>query len=223
MGERHLRVVGPDDLPTFLSAGTHVMAVEVPERRPGPKPTKRVPKPFTPEEWVALMRVARPDVAAALVFLRETGMRSAEALSITAQEARGWPSPRRWRRFAGVVVKITGKGSKERLVLLSREAVVAANVLLAHPRPGYDSLIPWSLRGLRYVVAEAGKAAGVHAHPHRARHTYATEIAEADVPLEVLADMLGHASVNTSRLYYRSSVTRRLRAMKARRRYLRHR
>lgn len=185
---------------------------------------RRLPRPFTPAELTALERAARPEVAATMCFLRETGLRSAEACSLSSEDARSWARPPWWCRRAGcarhsVSVRIIGKGDKERAVLLTPVALRASRVMAAHASNGH--LIGWSDRGLRYVLAEAGKTAGVHCHPHRYRHTWITELVESGAPIEVVADMAGHASIDTTRIYYASSTTRQLSAQHRRGRYLR--
>lgn len=202
----------------------HFDALTIRPESKGPRPAKRLPKPYTPAEWTALMVATRnrPDVRAALVFLRETGMRSAEALSISRDVALSWPTPRRffWR---APVVRIIGKGNKERPVLLNREAVAAAYVLAHSGRTPRDGLFPWTDRGLRYVIAEAGKKVGVHAHPHRCRHSHLSEMVEAGNTIDVVADIAGHSKVDVTRRYYFASEEARRRADGRRRRYLRRR
>ncbi len=179
--------------------------------------TRRLPRPFTRDELRALYRTARPDVVATMRFLHETGLRSAEALSITTAEARTWARPGRLRQRSQAI-RIVGKGDKERVVLLTNTALRAARTLL---RGGYSNghLIPWSGRGLRYVVSQAGQRAGVaHAHPHRFRHTFCSEHAEAGTDIAIVADLAGHSSVNTTRLYYESSINLRRQAERRRRR-----
>lgn len=178
---------------------------------------RRLPLAFSPLELDALWATPRRDVVAAMRFLHATGMRSAEALSITTDEARSWPRPGRFRQRS-VVVRIVGKGSKERVVLITNEGLRAARDLLPYSN---GHLFPWTARGLRWLVAQAGDSAGVHAHPHRFRHTAITELVEAGNPIEVVADMAGHSSVNTTRIYYESSVSRRVEAERRRRRWRR--
>jgi integrase len=89
-------------------------------------------------------------------------------------------------------------------------------VLLGYGTNGH--LVPWSERGLRYVLEEVGKKAGVHCHAHRFRHTAISAWVEAGTPIEVVADMAGHEDVNTTRLYFASSIRLRREALRRRRR-----
>ena len=187
--------------------------------------TVRLPKPFTTDELKALDRASasRPEIWATCTFLRETGLRSAEACAITSEEARHWPQPPRWCRRPGcrrhrAMLRVIGKGDKERAVLLTPTALRAAHVMLATTKNGH--LVPWSDRGLRYVLAELGDRAGVHCHPHRFRHTLATELVEAGVPIEIVADILGHSSSEVTKLYWQASQRSKVAALKRRRRSL---
>ena len=189
--------------------------------------TLRAPKPFADFELAALYRAAdeagRPDVHALMRLLHCTGLRSAEALQIPTELVRTWRPHSHLRRFTPPTFRVIGKGDKERVVLFSAEAVRAARDLLpySHLSVSTTRLIPWSDRGMRYVIAEVGERAGVHAHPHRFRHTFASEHVEAGTDLHVLADMMGHSSLDITRLYYASSQRSRIAAERGRRRYVR--
>jgi integrase len=183
----------------------------------------RLPRPFSPEELRRLYvaNASRPDVLAACSFLRATGLRSAEALSITADEASSWLPPRRFRRFTPPMTRIVGKGDKERVCVLSRSAVAAAHELLAFaPSAGRAGLMmPWCARSLRYVLAAAGDRAGVaNVHPHRFRRQFAFDLIEAGVAIELVADMMGHRSTDTTRIYYTASISRQREALRIRER-----
>ena len=158
---------------------------------------------------------------AAVAFLHDTGLRIAEACSITTEEARSWPSPPWWcrrrvcRRHAAVT-RVIGKGDRERVVILTRRAVDSAQVLLTYTDNG--RLFKWTDRGVRWVFEQVGKKAGVHLHPHRLRHTLATELVEGGVPIEVVADILGHSSSEITKLYWQASQRSKVAALSRRRR-----
>jgi integrase len=195
--------------------------------------TRRLPKPFDDGELEALRRASadRPDVWALCVFLRETGLRSAEACAISSEQVRRWPVPGRIRnRRPRVKLRVIGKGKggmanegggKERVVMLTPDALRAAHTLLGYSTNGH--LVPWTDRGMRYLMAELGKKAGVHAHPHRFRHQFVTELVESGVPIEVVADMAGHSRTDITRLYWQASERAKLEALERRRRFLRRR
>jgi integrase/recombinase XerD len=186
--------------------------------------TTRLPKPYEPAELDALRRAAhdRPDVGAAMVFLHETGLRIAEACAITSTEAGAWPRPPWWCRRPTCrthrrTVRIIGKGDRERVVVLTPAALRSAATLLTFSTNGH--LFPWTDRGVRYLFERVGAAAGVHCHPHRFRHTHATELVEAGVAIEVVADMLGHSTTEITRLYWMASERAKVAALSRRRRW----
>ncbi len=181
--------------------------------------TTRLPKPYAPGELAALYSAARPDVAAAMRFLCETGLRISEACAITSDEARGWRMPPWWcrrracSRHTGSVTVI-GKGDKARRVPLTPEALRAARVMLSVTENRH--LFGWTDRGCRWLFAEVGARIGVHCHPHRFRHQFAFDLVESGVTIEVVADLMGHSTVDISRLYYQASDRRLREAMRAR-------
>lgn len=81
------------------------------------------------------------------------------------------------------------------------------------------------VRAIRYVVAELGLAARlVHdsghpdagksrVHPHTLRHTFGTQLLRNGVDIVIVADLMGHATLDTTRSYTRSSETDRARAI----------
>lgn len=185
--------------------------------------SRRLPRPFAPAELAALRSAASPEMRAVVDFLHETGLRSAEARSITSAEVAAWRSPPWWCRRAScprhsAVTRIVGKGDKERVVVLTPAAVRAARELLPISN---GHLIRLSERGLRWKFEELSVASGVHVHAHRFRHTFLSELVESGVPIEVAADMAGHANVQTTRLYYEASERARREALAKRGRWLR--
>lgn len=185
---------------------------------------RRLPNPFTPAELRRLRETTtRPEVRAVMTFLRETGLRSAEACSITTPVARSWRQPPRWCRRRTCTrhtqpLRVIGKGDKERAILLTPAALRAAHILVGYSRNGH--MVPWSDRGLRNVLQKAGEQAGVHCHAHRFRHTHVTELVEAGVPIEVVAEMVGHSRLDFTRLYWGASEQLRAGALARRGRHV---
>jgi integrase/recombinase XerD len=111
------------------------------------------------------------------------------------------------------MTKVLGKGQKERLVPLTPNALRAAHDLLS--RHDQATLIPWTARGFRWLLAELGTKAGVErAHPHRWRHTYGTRLISAGIDSYVVADLLGHSDPRTTKVYARVSESRLHRAVR---------
>jgi integrase/recombinase XerD len=117
--------------------------------------------------------------------------------------------------FDDQLVRVFGKGSKERLVPVGRSAVGAAAVYLRELRPRLDrgagkGVLFLNARGepltrmgawkiLRKHVDAAGIATPVT--PHTLRHTFATHLLEGGADLRAVQEMLGHASIATTQIY----------------------
>jgi integrase/recombinase XerD len=117
--------------------------------------------------------------------------------------------------FEDQLVRVFGKGSKERLVPVGRSAIGAAAVYLRELRPRLDrgageGVLFLNARGepltrmgawkiLRKHVEAAGIAVPVT--PHTLRHTFATHLLEGGADLRAVQEMLGHASIATTQIY----------------------
>lgn len=105
----------------------------------------------------------------------------------------------------GYVLKVLGKGNKERFVPLTDESVQALNDL--ETIEGSDWLVPnHNGEKLTYdtvngIVDTVAKRAGVKVHPHQLRHHYATRLVRAGVNVFALQKLLGHATVATTQRY----------------------
>lgn len=113
------------------------------------------------------------------------------------------------------LVRVIGKGDKERLVPIGRRAVAAVATYLRELRPrlergtGRGTLllnargIPLSRMGawkiLRKYVTKAGIAKRVS--PHTLRHSFATHLLEGGADLRAVQEMLGHADISTTQIY----------------------
>lgn len=116
--------------------------------------------------------------------------------------------------LAGQEVRVRGKGSKERLVLVGRPAVEALRRYLASVRPalakgdsealflnrygGRLSRRSIQRKVVRYAL-KAGIATGVHTHT--IRHTFATHLLEGGADLRVVQELLGHSSPAATQVY----------------------
>jgi integrase/recombinase XerD len=113
------------------------------------------------------------------------------------------------------VVRVFGKGSKERLVPIGRSAIGAVAVYLRELRPrlekgaGKGKLFlnargrPLSRMGawgiLRKYVTKSGLKARVT--PHTLRHSFATHLLEGGADLRAVQEMLGHVDISTTQIY----------------------
>jgi integrase/recombinase XerC len=120
------------------------------------------------------------------------------------------------------VVRVFGKGAKERTVPYGIPAQRALDDWLRHGRPrissGTEALFLGEKGGrlqptvARRIVAAAARAAGLpHLSPHDLRHSAATHLLDGGADLRAVQDLLGHASLSSTQIYTHVS-TERLRA-----------
>lgn len=116
------------------------------------------------------------------------------------------------------LLRVFGKGSKERVVPIAGAAAEALAGYLAHGRPylrtkgGTPRPDPAAVflnqRGGRLtrqavfgLVRRYGQRAGLELHPHTLRHSFATHMLEGGADLRSLQEMLGHADISTTQIY----------------------
>ena len=113
------------------------------------------------------------------------------------------------------LVRIFGKGGKERLVPIGRSVIGAVSVYLHTKRPALDRgkskgrvLLnargePLSRVGAWGVVKRASQRAGItkRVTPHTLRHSFATHLLEGGADLRAVQEMLGHADLSTTQIY----------------------
>lgn len=113
------------------------------------------------------------------------------------------------------LVRVFGKGNKERLVPLGRGVIGVVSVYLHQLRPEIDRgtskgrvLLnargePLSRVGAWGIVKRAAKAAGIGktVTPHTLRHSFATHLLEGGADLRAVQEMLGHADLSTTQIY----------------------
>jgi integrase/recombinase XerD len=115
------------------------------------------------------------------------------------------------------VLKLRGKGSKERLVPLGRFAVAAIEDYFTRTRPALaaknsksEPALFLNVRGKRLsrqsawqIVLDAAIATGLEGKvsPHVFRHSYATHLLDGGADIRVVQELLGHSSVTTTQIY----------------------
>ncbi len=183
----------------------------------GPKVGKHMPVFLTVDEVFSLIeapgkkdRFMLRDVAI-LELLYSTGMRVAELVSTDLLNL----------DFRSEMLRVTGKGNKERLVPVGRPAAHAAQQWL----PLRDQLIAdrsrrgreveknalflngrggrLTTRSIERIVKAYGERAGIPqiVTPHALRHSYATHLLEMGADLRSVQELLGHASLSTTQRY----------------------
>ncbi len=180
-------------------------------RRPDP-----FPKALTIDEAIALVESPSVDTPAGrrdralLEFLYGTGARVSETVGVDLGHI----------DLEDRVVRVTGKGSKQRLVPLGTKAVEAIamwlpdRMSLVRRNVAGDPLFI-SLRGRRLsrqgvfdIVKKHAVSADIEpgkVSPHVLRHSAATHMVEAGADLRTVQEMLGHATISTTQVYTRVS------------------
>ena len=188
-------------------------AVELPRR------TRKLPKTLSPGEVERLIDAANGVTPRALrdralvELLYGAGLRVSEAMGI---EKNGIDLDDR-------LVRVTGKGGKQRIVPVGRQAVEALERYLSRGRPHLDTRHRPELflnakggaltrAGAFLILRKLAEAAGLEpgrVHPHLLRHSFATHLLEGGADLRSVQEMLGHADLGTTELYLHVSDKRR--------------
>lgn len=113
-------------------------------------------------------------------------------------------------------IKVTGKGSKERLIPIGRSAVKALKIWIDNVRvhipikKGEEDLVFLNRRGNRLsrvyvflVIKNLAELTGIQKtiSPHTFRHSFATHLVEGGADLRAVQEMLGHESITTTEIY----------------------
>lgn len=182
-----------------------------------PAAGQRLPKAISIAEVTAILEAVPTESEAGLrdrallEFLYSTGARISEAVGLDVDDLhleRPADGP--------AVVRLFGKGSKERVVPLGSYAAAALDAYLVRGRPGMaikgqgTPALFLNRRGgrlSRQSAWSALKAAaersgiGKDVSPHTLRHSFATHLLEGGADVRVVQELLGHASVTTTQVY----------------------
>ena len=182
-----------------------------------PKAGLSLPKTLTEKEVEALLTA--PDCAtplglrdrAMLELMYASGLRVSEIVLL----------PRDRVDLAEGILRVTGKGNRERLVPFGRSAGkwlarYAGEVRPALDRKGSEHLFltprgrPMTRQRFWQLIEGYGRRAGIRTRltPHRLRHSFATHLLEHGADLRALQMMLGHADISTTQIYTRVSSSR---------------
>lgn len=152
------------------------------------KVAKRLPRHLSVEQMQQLLDAeTEPDFKRLWVFLLWTGCRRCEALGLK------WEHVSLGERPQAV---ITGKGDRERVIPLLPPVVEAMGF------PGEGPVFPpWSPFSVSQHFRRLVRRLGIKARLHDLRHTCLTWLVARGVPLKLVQDIAGHASINTTMLY----------------------
>jgi site-specific recombinase XerD len=181
-----------------------------------PKREQRLPDTPQPEiVSQALQAIPRSIMGyrdrALISLLFGSGARIAEVLAMTMPDLHSLD-----RRE----IRVIGKGDKERILVLSQQAVAAMKDYLTHSRNillylSTTNVVflsrlnePLSYQGAKKIIQTRFAAVGHQTNPHALRHAFATTMSEHDVDLRVIQTALGHAAVQTTTRYIQTEVKR---------------
>jgi integrase/recombinase XerC len=172
-----------------------------------PRQDKRIPSVLDEAQVAALIDVPGQGTAAArgraiLELLYGTGIRCAEAVALDVHEV----------DLDARMVRVLGKGRKERVVLFGRRAQQALSAWLlerARLSPRSDALFlnarggRLSGRSVRTLVATRVKQVALarRCSPHTLRHSFATHLLMRGADLRAIQELLGHSSLSTTQRY----------------------
>jgi integrase/recombinase XerD len=184
----------------------------------GPRKTQRLPRVLTRQEVAKLLgepKGTEPRALrdrALLEILYACGLRVSEAIGLELADV----------DLEERMLRARGKGSKERLVPIGRQAVSALRAYCLRGRPALlgpraESRLfvnhrgsPLSRQGLYKIVQRHARGAGLETRmsPHTLRHSFATHLLAGGCDLRSLQEMLGHADLATTQLYTQLSAER---------------
>lgn len=194
----------------FLLADGYVVR-DPSERLETPKRWRSLPDVLTVEEVNRLL--AAPSLDEPLTFRDRAllelaygaGLRVSEWITLAIRDV----------LFEERLVRVFGKGSKERLVPIGRSAIGAVAIYLRELRPRLEhgegkGILILNARGrpltrmgawkiLRHHVEKAQITK--HVSPHTLRHSFATHLLEGGADLRAVQEMLGHADISTTQIY----------------------
>lgn len=157
------------------------------------KVAKTLPKPITHEHIIEALAHADKKEKLIVTLLYTLGLRISELSSLALVDVKD-----EW-------VRVLGKGNKHRDI-----------PLLATTKELLDDYLSTSLQKkfifekngeklsentLRYIVTKVFRRVGLKATPHQLRHSYASELLNANAPISDVSELLGHSSMATTQIY----------------------
>jgi integrase/recombinase XerD len=193
----------------LLADGT--VARDPSERLETPKRWRTLPEVLTIEEISRLL--AAPTLDDSLAFRDRAmlelaygaGLRVSEWITIGVRDV----------LLEQQLVRVFGKGSKERLVPIGRSAVGALAIYVRELRPKLEQGggkgvlflnargVPLTRMGAWKILRRYVERAGItkHVSPHTLRHSFATHLLEGGADLRAVQEMLGHVDISTTQIY----------------------
>jgi integrase/recombinase XerC len=170
-----------------------------------PKQEKYLPSFLTEEEVAKLIDAVIPKDErglrdrAILETFYSTGIRISELANLSKEDF----------DFIGGIVKVMGKGKKERIVPIGDKAISAIREYLDKRKKQTDAIFlnkngeAITTRGIRNIVGKYIRLAGIKqgVSPHTLRHSFATHLLNRGADLRSVQELLGHANLSTTQIY----------------------
>ena len=173
-----------------------------------PKSPKTLPRALSPDEAARLMQIEGNDSLsirdkAVVELFYSSGLRLSELTGLAPQDI----------NFADGTLRVTGKGSKTRVVPIGGHAVEALKAWLAcraaWGKADDEALFlnkdgkPITGRAIQYRLKQWAVKLGIvqSLHPHMLRHSFASHVLQSSGDLRAVQEMLGHASISTTQVY----------------------
>jgi len=188
-----------------------ILAINPLEKASSPKLDRRLPSFLTIKEMERLLAV--PDLSrpvgqrdrALMELLYAAGLRVSELVQLNLEQV----------NLDTREIRVWGKGSKERVVLMGEPAAKALSIYLTQGRPEllgekrsnamflnrYGQRL--SERRVQKKLEEIADKTGIgkRVHPHMLRHTFATHLLNGGADLRVVQELLGHADLSSTQIY----------------------
>ena len=192
-------------------AREEILTADPVQKTSSPKLDKRLPSFLTTDEMRRLLEA--PDTStpqgqrdrALLELLYASGLRVSELVKLNLEQV----------DLDNREIRVWGKGSKERMVLMGEPAARAVTAYLTQGRPEllgekrrnalflnrYGERL--TERSVQSILEEYANIAdiGKRVHPHMVRHTFATHLLDGGADLRVVQELLGHASLSSTQIY----------------------
>jgi len=177
-----------------------------------PKVFKRLPEVLSAKDIEAMLKVpntrkpAGVRDLACLELMYATGLRASELVRLNVKDI----------DFQTRIIRVFGKGSKERIIPFGRAAARMLERYIQRTRSKWkrrdpaDEALFFNCRGTRMsrvalwgILKKIARSSGVKTrlYPHIFRHSFATHLLERGADLRALQEMLGHADVSTTQIY----------------------
>ncbi len=176
-----------------------------------PKTARIIPEVLSVEEISKILELPAVDDklgcrdSAILEIMYACGLRVSEVISLKLSNV----------LLNEEIVRVFGKGSKERIVPIGKTAIIAVSKYLSESRPilrksnSSDTVFlnfrggKLSRMGVFDIIRKYSAIAGLKkkVHPHTLRHSFATHLLQGGADIRIIQEMLGHSDISTTQIY----------------------